>query len=45
MLFTMVIPSKLISDITQLIGNNVAFGLHYALAAASAEITYQTFWF
>ena len=36
-------PSKLTLDITQRIGENVALGLTYALAAASAGITYQTF--
>ncbi len=36
-------PSKLNYEIQQLIGENVALGLTYALAAASAGITYQTF--
>jgi hypothetical protein len=35
-------PSKLTPDITQRIGDNVALGIPYALAAASAGITYQT---
>jgi hypothetical protein len=39
----MVRPSKLTPNITQLIGDNVALGLPYSLAAASAGITYQTF--
>jgi hypothetical protein len=39
----MVRPSKLSPDITRLIGENVALGLTYALAAESAGITYQTF--
>lgn len=36
-------PSKLTPYIALLIGNNVALGLTYALAAESAGITYQTF--
>ncbi len=36
-------PSKLTYEIQQLIGNNVSLGLTYALATASAGITYQTF--
>ena len=40
---TMARPSKLTHDITQLIGDNVALGLPYALAADSAGITYHTF--
>jgi hypothetical protein len=36
-------PSKLTSDITKQIGDNVALGLTYALAARSAGITYKTF--
>jgi abortive infection bacteriophage resistance protein len=36
-------PSKLTPDITQLIGENVALGLPYVLAASFAGITYQTF--
>ena len=39
----MATPSKLTPNITQLIGNNVAFGLHYALAAASAELLIKPF--
>jgi hypothetical protein len=35
-------PSKLTPNITQLIGDNVALGLPYSLATASAGITYQT---
>ena len=37
---TMARPSKLTHDITQLIGDNVALGLPYALAADSAGITF-----
>jgi transposase len=36
-------PSKLTPNITQLIGENVALGIPYALAASSAGITDQTF--
>jgi hypothetical protein len=36
-------PSKLTYKIQQQIGDNVALGLLYALAAASAGITYHTF--
>jgi abortive infection bacteriophage resistance protein len=36
-------PSKLTPNITKRIGENVALGLTYALAAESAGITYQTF--
>jgi hypothetical protein len=35
--------SKLTPNITQLIGENVALGIPYALAASSAGITDQTF--
>ncbi len=35
--------SKLTKELQQQIGENVALGLTYALAAASAGITYQTF--
>jgi hypothetical protein len=40
---SMAIPSKLTSEIQQLIGDNITLGLTYDLAAASAGITYQTF--
>jgi hypothetical protein len=36
-------PSTLTYEIQQRIGDNVALGLPYVLAAASAGITYQTF--
>ena len=36
-------PSKLSSDITKRIGENIALGLPYSLAAEAAGITYQTF--
>jgi hypothetical protein len=36
-------PSKLSPDITKLIGENIALGLSYSLAAEAAGITYQTF--
>jgi transposase len=36
-------PSKLTTNITKRIGDNIALGLPYALAAESAGITYQTF--
>jgi abortive infection bacteriophage resistance protein len=36
-------PSKLSPDITKRIGENIAFGLTYSLAAKAAGITYQTF--
>ena len=36
-------PCKLTPDITKRIGDNIALGLTYALAAESAGITYQTF--
>jgi len=36
-------PSKFSPAITKLIGDNVALGLPYALAAEAAGITYQTF--
>ena len=36
-------PSKLTPDITKRIGDNIALGLTYSLAANSAGITYQTF--
>ena len=36
-------PSKLTSDIAKRIGDNIALGLSYALAAESVGITYQTF--
>ena len=36
-------PSKLTHEIKQQIGENVTLGLTYALAAASAGISYQTF--
>ena len=36
-------PSKLSPDITKRIGENIALGLTYALAANSAGVTYQTF--
>jgi hypothetical protein len=39
----MVRPAKLTPNITQRIGDGVALGLSYALAAASAGITSQTF--
>ena len=36
-------PTKLTPEIKQQIGESVALGLTYALAAALAVITYQTF--
>jgi transposase len=36
-------PSKLTPEIKKQIGENIALGMTYALAAASAGITYQTF--
>jgi hypothetical protein len=36
-------PTKLTKELQQQIGNNVALGPTYALAAASSDITYQTF--
>ena len=36
-------PTKLTSEIKQQIGKSVALGMTYALSAASAGITYQTF--
>ena len=36
-------PSKLSHDITKRIGENIALGLTYSLAAEAAGITYQTF--
>ena len=39
----MILPLKLTPDNTQLIGENVALGLPYALAAASIGRAYQTF--
>ncbi len=36
-------PSKLTKELQQQIGESVALGLTYALAAASAGITYQSF--
>jgi hypothetical protein len=36
-------PSKLTTNITKRIEDNIALGLPYALAAESAGITYQTF--
>jgi AraC-like DNA-binding protein len=36
-------PTKLTKQLQQQIGENVALGLTYALAAAPAGITYQTF--
>jgi hypothetical protein len=36
-------PTKLTKELQQQIGENVALGMTYALAAASARITYQTF--
>jgi hypothetical protein len=36
-------PCKLTPDITKRIGDNIALGLTYALAAESAGITYQIF--
>jgi len=35
-------PSKLSPDITKQIGENIALGLTYSLAAEAAGITYQT---
>ena len=35
--------SKITPNITKRIGDNIALGLPYALAAESAGITYQTF--
>jgi len=39
----MVRPCKLTPEIQQRIGDNIAFGLTYSLAASSAGITYKTF--
>ena len=36
-------PTKLTPEIQQRIGDNIAFGLPYSLAAEAAGITYQTF--
>ena len=36
-------PSKLTTEIKQKIGENIALGLTYSLAAEAAGITYQTF--
>jgi hypothetical protein len=36
-------PTKMTSGITKRIGDNIALGLPYALAAEAAGITYQTF--
>jgi hypothetical protein len=36
-------PSKLTPDIQKRIGDNIALGLTYALAASAAGITYKTF--
>jgi transposase len=36
-------PSKLTLNITKRIGENIALGLPYSLAASAAGITYQTF--
>jgi hypothetical protein len=36
-------PSKLSTDITKRIGENIALGFPYAFAAEAAGITYQTF--
>ena len=36
-------PSKLTPDIKQRIGENIALGLLYSLAAEAAGIAYQTF--
>jgi|SRR5271157_910443 len=36
-------PTKLTYEIQQRIGENIALGLSYALAAESAGVTYQTF--
>ena len=36
-------PTKMTFDITKRIGDNIALGLPYALAAEAAGITYQTF--
>jgi hypothetical protein len=36
-------PSKLTPDVTKRIGENIALGLPYSLAAKAAGITYQTF--
>ena len=39
----MVCPSKLTPDIQKRIGDNIALGLTYRLAAESAGVTYKTF--
>jgi hypothetical protein len=36
-------PSKFAPDLTKRIGDNIALGLIYSLAAEYAEIIYQTF--
>ena len=36
-------PSKLTPDIQKRIGDNIALGLTYRLAAESAGVTYKTF--
>ena len=36
-------PSKLTSELQQRIGDNIALGLIYSLAAEAAGITYKTF--
>ena len=40
---TMARPTKLTNEIQQKIGDNIALGLSYSLAANAAGITYQTF--
>ncbi len=39
----MAIPSKLTSELQKIIGDNIALGLTYSLAAEAAGITYKTF--
>ncbi len=39
----MIRPSKLTKEIQQRIGDNIALGLNYSLAAEAAGITYKTF--
>ena len=39
----MVRPSKLTQEVQQRIGENIALGLTYKLAAESAGVTYKTF--
>jgi hypothetical protein len=36
-------PCKLTAEIQQIIGENIALGLSYALAASAAGVTYKTF--